>query len=98
MMPPPITTTSAEAGSRGEVSMWRSGGDMVRLARRSGLDTLDHVELRDTIAALPADRRALGHEQRIAGPRRQHAAVGLCESHAARQQVHELVEAMGTDD
>src|SRR5438046_1233421 len=98
MMPPPMTTTSAEAGGVGEVLIWCSGGDTCVSLVGSGLDALDHVELCDAIAALPPDRCALGHEHRIAGTHRQHAAIGGCESHAAGQQMHEFVEAMRTDD
>ena len=42
----------------------------------SGWHALAHVELRHAIAALPADRCALRHEQRIAGDGGQHAAIG----------------------
>jgi hypothetical protein len=32
MIPPPMTTTSAEAGGWGEVAMCCNGGDMMRFA------------------------------------------------------------------
>src|SRR5207245_10554463 len=98
MMPPPITTTSAEAGGVGEVWMWCSGEDRMHSPVDSSLDALDHVELRHAIAAFPSDRRAPGHEKRIAGAHRQHAAIRGGKSHAAGQEMHELVEAMRTDD
>jgi hypothetical protein len=60
--------------------------------------TLWHVELRHAIAAFPADRGALRHEQRVAGDGGQHAAIRGRKPHAAVQQVHELVEAVGAND
>jgi hypothetical protein len=62
------------------------------------LDGLDDVELRHAIAAFPSDCRALGHEERIARAHRQHAAIWGCESHAARDEMHELVLAVRAND
>ena len=49
----------------------------------SGRHFLHDVELGHALPALPSDRRALRHEDRIAGMCRQHAAVGAGEAHAA---------------
>ena len=78
-----VAQRRGHGGSRSSLQAWHA---------------LHDVELRDAIAAFPPDRRALGHEERIAGARRQHAAIGGRESHAAGQQMHELVEAMRAND